>query len=152
MAPYLPSCFWSSFTWLSGECSRVRRVHGSSEWLCGLIMGCWHGQDELVCRHWRHRATHGHLITSLPDFGIVLYGGALIQFLAQAASSPYKRPALVPCERDRVGSDDYYQVQSKIRCSVGDSGYFELRRYNWNISIGVVRKVVPVNGSVEVLT
>ena len=115
-------------------------------------MGSWHGQDEIVCRHWRHRATHGHLITRLPEFDIVLYGGALIQFLAQAASSPYKKPALVPCERDRVGKDDYYQVRSKVRCSVGDNGYFELRRYNWDISIGGVRKVVPVNGSVEVLT
>ena len=76
----------------------------------------------------------------------------MIQFLAQPASSPYNKPAFVPCERDRVGCDDCYQVRLKVRCSVGDSGYSELRRYNWDISIGVVQEVVPVNGTVRVLT
>ena len=52
-------------------------------------------------------------------------------------------------ERERVECDNCYQVRWKVRCSVGGS---ELGRYNWEISIDVVRKVVPVDGSVRVLT
>ena len=60
-------------------------------------------------------------ITGLPDFDLVLCDGALIQFFAPPASSPYKKPSFVPCERDRVGCDDCYHVRWKVRCSADKS-------------------------------